>query len=117
MLAYHPGHRYYLYAGDTDMRKGSYALSGLVVTELDKDPLSGEVFIFFGRGARSVKILCFEGDGYGLYQKRLEKGTFERPQASGKTVELTASQLRFLMEGIVLKSIQKRERYHHPACG
>lgn len=111
MLAYHSGLQYYLYAGAVDMRKGCYSLAGLVSRELGKDPLKGEVFIFLSSSARQVKILCFEGDGFGLYQKKLERGTFERPVASGSNAILTASELRFLMEGIVLKSIQRRDRY------
>jgi len=112
MLAYHTGVPYYLYAGSVDMRKGSYSLAGLVSRELGKDPLKGEVFIFLSSSARQIKVLCFEGDGFGLYQKKLERGTFERPETSGTTASLTASELRFLMEGIVLKSIERRIRYH-----
>ena len=95
------------------MRKGSYSLAGLVSRELGKDPLKGEVFIFLSSSARQIKILCFEGDGFGLYQKKLERGTFERPQVNGTSALLTASELRFLMEGIVLKSIERRVRYQH----
>ena len=113
MLAYHSGLQYYLYAGAVDMRKGCYSLAGLVSRELGKDPLKGEVFIFLSASARQIKILCFEGDGFGLYQKRLERGTFERPLVSGSSATLTASELRFLMEGIVLKSIERRVRYQH----
>ena len=113
MLAYHSGLQYYLYAGAVDMRKGCYSLAGLVSRELGKDPLKGEVFIFLSASARQIKILCFEGDGFGLYQKRLERGTFERPLVSGSSSRLTASELRFLMEGIVLKSIERRVRYQH----
>ena len=83
MLAYHTGLQYYLYAGSVDKRKGCYSLAGLISGELGKDPLKGEVFIFLRTSARQIKILCFEGDGFGLYQKRLERGTFERPLVSG----------------------------------
>ena len=93
------------------MRKGFYSLAGLVSRELGKDPLKGEVFIFLSSSARQIKILCFEGDGFGLYQKKLERGTFERPQVNGSSATLTASELRFLMEGIMLKSIERRVRY------
>lgn len=98
------------------MRKGSYSLAGLVSAELDKDPLKGDVFIFLSASGRQVKILCFQGDGFGLYQKRLERGTFERPVIQGTSARLTAAELRFLMDGIVLKSIQRRVRYKAPEC-
>ena len=91
--------------------KGILFFSGPVSRELGKDPLKGEVFIFLSSSARQIKILCFEGDGFDLYQKKLERGTFERPQVSGSSATLSASELRFLMEGIVLKSIERRVRY------
>ena len=113
MLAYHTGLQYYLYGAAVDMRKGCYSLAGLVSRELGKDPLTGEIFIFLSSSARQIKILCFEGDGFGLYQKKLERGTFERPLTGGTSACLTASELRFLMEVILLKSIERRIRYQH----
>jgi transposase len=98
------------------MRKGSYSLAGLVFRELGKDPLKGEVFIFLSHSRRQIKILCFEGDGYGLYGKKLEKGTYERPAVEAGKATLTAIELRFLMEGIELGSISRRPRYSASVC-
>ena len=42
-------------------------------------PLTGSVFIFYGKNHQSVKLLRWDTDGFVLYQKRLEKGTFEIP--------------------------------------
>jgi len=116
--------RYYFYGGVVDMRKGMYSLAGLVGSELSRDALSGEVFIFMGARCQQVKLLWFQGDGFGLYYRKLEKGTFERPVGMGKGVELTAGELMCLMEGIVLKSVVHRTGgrwacsgetdHHHP---
>jgi len=84
------------------------SLAGLVGSELGRDALSGEVFIFMGARCQQVKLLWFQGDGFGLYYRKLEKGTFERPVVTGKGVELTAGELMCLMEGIVLKSVVHR---------
>ena len=53
-------HRCYLYRGFTDMRKGIDSLCGLIRNELGKDPMSGELFIFFCRARRRIKILLWE---------------------------------------------------------
>ena len=61
------------------MRHGSYSLSGLVRNEMNMDVLSGDVFIFIGRTAAKIKLLLGDNDGFALYVKRIECGSFERP--------------------------------------
>src|SRR5690606_32523794 len=73
MLSITRFHRCYLDRGRTDMRKGIDSLSGLIRNELGKDPLSGELFVFFCRARRRVKILLWDQVGFALYQKRLER--------------------------------------------
>ena len=68
--------RIYLAAGITDMRKGIPGLTALVKAGLDKDPLSGDVFVFRGRSSDQIKALWFSGDGINLYIRRLERGKF-----------------------------------------
>ena len=74
MLHLASNQRYYLYQGPTDMRKGFDSLSGMVTTVMQQNPLSGDIYIFFNRRRNKVKLLHWEGDGFGLYYKRLEKG-------------------------------------------
>ncbi len=62
------------------MRKGIYSLYHLVKSDMKRNPLSGEVFLFVGRNRESIKILHWENGGFVLYQKKLEKGTFEIPR-------------------------------------
>ena len=69
--------RFFLYAGTVDMRKGFDGLCGLVRNSLDRDPLSGEVYIFLNRPRTRVKLLNWEAGGLVIYYKRLEKGTFQ----------------------------------------
>jgi transposase len=75
-------------------------LVDLVQSTLDKSPLSGQVFIFRGRGGDTIKILWADEDGLCLFAKRLERGRFIWPQAKEETVSLTRAQLSMLMEGI-----------------
>ncbi|MFQ8821635.1 MAG: IS66 family insertion sequence element accessory protein TnpB [Segatella copri] len=55
------------------------ALYQIVRTEMELPPLGGAVFIFFSKNRQQVKMLKWDGDGFLLYQKRLERGTFELP--------------------------------------
>lgn len=104
-------YRYFIYRSACDMRKGYDGLSGLVRNEWKKDPLSGDVFIFFSRGRNKIKLLHWQSDGFVIYSKRLEKGTFELPK--DHSIEITAQQLQFILDGIYLSSIKKRMRYEH----
>jgi transposase len=107
--------RYYLYNGNTDMRKGFDSLSGIVSSFMNSNPLSGGVFIFLNKKHNQVKLLLWEGDGFGLYHKRLEKGTYELPGYSSEngSIELTSQQLQLILQGISLKSVRRRKRYQH----
>ena len=95
------------------MRKGIDSLCGLVRNELGKDPMSGELFIFFCRSRRRIKILLWDEDGYAMYQKRLERGTFEMPEGDAMHQSITAEQLTFLLSGVNLKKLSYRPRYQH----
>ncbi len=105
--------RYYLYNGTTDMRKSYNGLAIVVRSELGCSPLNGDVFIFLNKHRNQVKLLLWEGDGFGIYQKRLEKGSFELPKqgADGPGMTLTHQQLHFILQGVDLKSVQFRKRY------
>lgn|SRR5690606_36874762 len=113
MLSITRFHRCYLYRGITDMRKGADSLCGLIRNELGKDPLSGELFIFFCRARKRVKLLLWDQDGFALYQKRLERGTFEMPDGSTAHQSISSEQLNFILAGVNLKKISRRPRYQH----
>ena len=103
---------YYLYAGDTDMRKGFDSLCGLVKNQMSFDALNGSIFIFMNRRRTHIKLLLWEGDGFAIYYKRLEKGTYELPAGSStsSTIAIDARQLLFILEGVSLKKIRFRPR-------
>ena len=94
------------------MRKGFDGLSGLVRDGLQKDPLSGDVFIFFNKRRTQVKLLLWEKDGFSIYHKRLEEGTYELPPSA--LVELRSDELMLILGGISLKSVRRRKRFDHP---
>ena len=102
-------HRYYLYHGVADMRKGFDGLSGIVMDQMSSNPLDGSVYIFINRRRSRMKILLWERSGFLMYYKRLERGTFELP-ASAET-GISWETLMLILSWISLKKIVKRKRY------
>ena len=106
-------HSYYLYRQPTDMRKSFNGLCGLVNTQLRRNPTSGEVFLFVNRKRDMIKLLRFEGNGFIIYYKRLEKGTLELPEfdAGSTSCTMTWTQLVMMIEGLSMKRIYQRKRF------
>jgi transposase len=108
--------RYFLFQGDADMRKGFDSLCGVVTAEMRLQVLTGDVFVFINRKRTHIKLLQWEGDGFALYHKRLERGRYERPVVTDKTnTLLSQQQLLLMLQGIALKSVRRLKRYQHPA--
>lgn len=110
MFSLSSSQQYFLFNELTDMRKSFDGLCGLVSSRMGRNPTSGEVFIFIGTRKDAIKLLHWEKDGFVLYYKRLEKGTFE-PDKTGSecnTLPISWPSLVLLVEGItVLKHRQK----------
>ena len=94
------GVKVFLACGVTDMRKGIAGLSAVAQNVLHENPCSGAVFAFRGRRGDRVKLLYWDGQGFCLYYKVLEKGRFPWPSPADRTAHLTAAQLAMLWEGI-----------------
>ncbi len=96
------------------MRKGVDSLSGIVISQMNCNVLDGSIFIFFNKKHNQVKLLLWEGDGFSMYYKRLEKGTYEIPSVDNSlTVSVNNQQLQLILQGISLKSVRRRKRYQH----
>ena len=89
MITVPAGVRIYLACGVTDMRRGFDSLSMLAQEVLKQDPFSGHLFAFRGRRGHLIKILYWDGQGFCLFAKRLERGRFVWPQATSGTVSLS----------------------------
>jgi transposase len=117
MLSLPPTVRVYLAAGVTDMRKAIDGLAALTRNVLDQDPTSGHLFVFCNRRRDRIKILYWEGSGFWLLHKRLEKGTFAWPSATSSGVdriEMTSAELSALLGGLDLRGSRKRRWYRKP---
>jgi transposase len=109
--------RLYLCVQPADMRRGFDTLAAAVKEFLRHDPFSGNLFLFVSRGKDRMKILYWEKDGFCLWYKRLEEGTFKLPalKDAPASVELKATELAMLLEGIDLKSIKRSKRFSRSA--
>jgi transposase len=92
------------YGVPTDMRKGFDGLCALVTQGLDRDPLSGDVFLFLSRDRVRAKVLHWDGTGLCVYAKRLERGRFACLwRADDETpITLTVSELDLFLDGSTL---------------
>lgn len=119
MFLLSPQTKVFLAKDATDMRKSFRGL--VIVTEavLQEDPTSGHLFVFVNRRRDMMKILHWDGAGFWIWYRQLERGTFQLPDqqtldnASG--IELTPSQLTLILDGIDLRSARQRLRYHELA--
>lgn len=98
MLQITPQMRILVATEAVDGRKGIDGLAALCRQKLAEDPFSGCIFVFRTRSGTSIKLLCFDGQGYWLAQKRLSQGRFKVwPQGSGASLALQAHQVQVLL--------------------
>lgn len=97
----------------TDMRCGFDRLAERVKMVIGVDPLSGHLFVFRSRRGDRLKILVWDGDGFVLWYKRLETGVFKLPgvEAGTRAVELRASELAMVLDGIDMTKLKRMPRY------
>lgn len=102
--------RVYLACGSTDMRKSIDGLAVLVKEGFDLDPFSPALFVFCNRQRDKLKILYWEHNGFWLYYRRLERGTFRWPaDTSVAPIKISRRELRWLLDGLSLE-----QRQAHP---
>ena len=112
MLNFPPGVRIYAFATPCDMRKQIDGLAALVQHQLGHDAQSGHLFLAFNRRGDMVRLLIWDTNGFCLVTKRLERGRFRLPwygtEATG-ALELDATELGRILEGVVLRKARARE--------
>ena len=104
----------HLAVAPVDGRKGIDGLAGVVRGALGHDPTSGDLFVFRNRRGGSLKILAWMGDGFALYLRRLEQGTFAFPTAGTTEPTITPTQLAMILGGIEPAGTRTRRRFQKP---
>ena len=111
--------RIFLARDPVDMRKSFNGLIGLTESVLQEDPLSGHLFVFINRRRDRIKLLYWGGTGFCIWYQQLERGSYQLPDATTANertgIEISASQLSLILDGIDLSSIRQRPRYQMPA--
>jgi transposase len=107
--------RIYLCLTACDMRKSFDGLHALVRDHLELDPFAGHLFVFASRRRDRVKILYWDRDGFAIWTKRLEEGTYAVPfgEDEENRREITAQELGAILSGINLERATRRQRYQH----
>jgi transposase len=115
IFGYGSGASIYLCTRVVDMRKSFDGLSGAVRQHLDRDPVSGDYFVFVNRRCDLMKILVWDRHGFWVLAKRLEAGRFRVPQRgdpagiSGQI--LPWEELLCMIEGIDLSKVRRQKRF------
>jgi transposase len=115
MLSFAPSTKVFLYLPPTDMRKSFDSLAALVRDQLRHDPLSGHFFVFRSKRQDRLKLLYWDCDGFILWMKRLERGSFQFPEVldAEAGLEITATDFALILRGIDLKA-QRQKQYQRP---
>ena len=106
----------YLCMTACDMRRSFDGLAALVRGQMELDPLGGHLYVFGSRRRDRIKILYWDQDGFAVWAKRLEEGTYALPFSEGEMRrESTAQELGALLSGIDLSQASRRRRYQPTA--
>ena len=111
--------RVYLCTSPCDMRRSFDGLHALVTSAMQLDAFGGHLFVFANRRKDRVKILYWDRDGFAVWAKRLEEGTYAMPfgKDGGPGCEITAQELGALLSGIDLSVAKRRKRYQRKCTG
>ncbi len=111
MLGLSANLRYFLCCSAIDMRNGFDGLSGIVRNHLKKDPISGDVFIFLNKTRTHIKLLYWDGDGFALFYKRLERGRYAFTPHNEPSKPMKREELLMLLEGLSFEGMRRKKRY------
>jgi transposase len=121
MLRLPPSVRIMLCLQPADMRRSFDGLCGMVQSTLEESPTSGHLFVFRNRRCDRIKILWWDRDGFAIFYKRLERGTFHLPSLRAgdhpARIELSPSDFAMILEGFDLASVRKKRRFSAPVPG
>lgn len=98
MVQMTPQSRIFVALQPADFRRGIDGLAALCRAQLAEDPFSGAIFVFRNRRATALKLLCYDGQGFWLCQKRLSQGRLSWwPTSAQASHRLSARELQILL--------------------
>ena len=88
----------------TDMRSSYDSLFNRAKNILKRNPFSGHLFLFVNRLRTSCKCLYYDGTGFVILSKRLERGRFTKFNSFYRgNITLTEAEFGLFFEGANLK--------------
>ena len=115
ILSLNEASNFYLYRKPVKMSRSFDGLAALIRTELDKDIITGDVFIFLNRQRTTIKIFVYENKGFSIFYRRLDEGSFQLPLISSDHIsyKMNVDQLMFMLSGMMLEDggYRKAEKY------
>ena len=95
------------------MRRSFDGLAMMAEQVMKADPFSGHLLVFRNRREDRLKILYWDRDGFAIWYKRLEEGTYRFPHSpvGGSRLEIRAGDLLAILEGLDLSQVKRRKRY------
>jgi len=112
MLTFSDAHPVYLATGATDLRKSIDGLAALVQEGFSLDPFSPSLFVFCNRERNKLKLLFWQVNGFWLFYRRLERGSFQWPTGNEPVATISARELRWLLDGLSLHQRQAHASVH-----
>ncbi len=105
MLMFDPagGTTVYLACGVTDLRKSCQGLAAIIKLKFHLDPYSRCMFAFCNRRRTSIKILQWDGSGFWILMKRLDRHSFHWPDTSDELKKVTLKEIHWLCDGLFLE--------------
>lgn len=96
---------FYLYRKPVKMSRSFDGLAALIRTELDKDIINGDVFIFLNRARTTIKVFVYENKGFSIFYRRLDEGSFQLPLISSDHIsyKMSVEQMMFMLSGRTLE--------------
>jgi transposase len=106
LFSVHESVNYYLYRRPVKMSKSFDSLAALIRTELNRDIINGDVFLFLNRNRTMIKVLVYEKKGFSIFYRRLDEGCFQLPAITDEQVSyrMSTEQIMFLLTGVTLEA-------------
>lgn len=106
LFSVHESVNYYLYRRPVKMSKSFDSLAALIRTELNRDIINGDVFLFLNRNRTMIKVLVYEKKGFSIFYRRLDEGCFQLPAITDEQISyrMSTEQIMFLLTGVNLGS-------------
>ena len=107
MIAIPHGLKIFIASVPIDMRLSFDGMASLVQQEIKQDVFTGQLFVFCNRRGDKIRLFYWDGNGYCMWYKRLERGVFRIPKIQGKSFNVSAQELSLILEGIELSHKQR----------